>query len=133
MKRHTRHLTRPVVLVVALLVGTFGGVLATSGTPADANSNYATAWSGWNNWDYCDAWINHHQHDNYLPIAGTYSGVTQSCLATEAIVYWDYYAVDSGQGGTVTEAWGWEQAEPYMSAHQLCWAPYQCGGWYMLY
>lgn len=132
MKVRMHDLTRPALLVAALLIGTIGGVF-TSADPAWANTNYANVWAGANNSNYCDASIRHLPNIYGYPYAGTLSGITRSCFATEAIVYWSSYSKDSGQGGAVTEVVGGTQGSPYQSAHLLCWAVFQCGSWYWLY
>jgi hypothetical protein len=125
-------LTRSALLVAALLIGTIGGVF-TSADPAWANTNSATVWTGTNGSNYCDGYVRHMPNLYGYPYAGTLTGITRSCFATEAIVYWGPYSADSGQGGATTEVVGGTQGSPSQSAHLMCWAIFQCAGWYWLY
>ena len=124
--------TKSALLVVALLVASIGGVF-TSSSPADANTNVVSIWVGANGSQYCDGVIRHFKNPFNYPYASTISPTTRSCFATEAIVYWGPYAADSGLQGASAQIVGGSQGDPYQSAHLLCWAVFQCGGWYWLY
>jgi hypothetical protein len=132
VRRRLHGLTRPGLLVLALLVGTIGGVF-TGAQPAGADTIYSNVWVGLNGSNYCDASTRHLPNLYGYPYAGTLSGISRACFATQTIVYWGPYAKDSGQGGAVTEVVGGSQGNPFQSAHLLCWAIFQCGSWYWIY